>query len=976
MRSKSRGWKLAPVAWRIAALYAAIAAAWIWLSGWLLHVLVSDPVVTARIEIYKGWVFVAVTSLLLYVTLRMYLKRADAEASERRRVEEALRSSEARFRSLVEQAPDALLVHDRSGRFLDVNRRATESLGYTREELLRMTVMEVGEEFDLPRAQAIWDQMKPGEGRVLFGRQRRKDGTQFPGEIRVGCFEEKRERLFVGLVRDISERHLAEAAIQERLKLEKDLSKLAATAPGVMYSFRLQPDGSICFPYVSPSVETLFGFSPSEILGDARRVFALIHPEDADRIDASMRRSATLLEPWREEFRIQHPRKGELWLEGRSVPEREPDGCVLWHGFFYEITDRKQAAEQMRISEERFRLIAETIDEVFWMADVDIKRVFYVSPAFERIWGRSRESLMENAKTFLDTIHAEDRARVRATMETEKGRGQPFSHEYRIVRPDGSTRWIWDRGFPVAGQDGSVLRYIGVAQDITQRKRADEARARLAAAVEQAAEAIIITDPDGIILYVNPAFEKVTGYSTREVLGKNPRLLKSGKHDAGFYRELWATLSRGEVWNGRMTNRRKDGSLYQEEITISPVHESTGKIVNYVAVKRDVTQEQALETQLRQSQKMEAIGQLAGGVAHDFNNILTVIRGHASLLVAGKMEPAECADCSHQIIRAADRATDLVRQLLLFSRKQVLQPAHINLNEVVAGMTKMLKRLLGEDIALSSDLAPSLPVIFADSGMMEQVLLNLAVNARDAMPSGGKLTIATGSETLDPRQAAQIHEARPGLHAWLEVSDTGTGIAPDVLPHIFEPFFTTKEVGKGTGLGLATVYGIVQQHHGWISVKSLMAEGTHFRIHLPAAAEKDNAGPALNAPPVLPRGTETLLVVEDETSLRALMCNILQRCGYTVLQAESGAAALELWKKEGSRVDLLLTDLIMPEGVNGGQLGRSLLEQNPRLKILYTSGYSMKAGDGIRLIEGENYLQKPFPNHKLAQTVRRRLDSD
>lgn len=584
MRTNSRGRKLASVAWRITLLYAGISALWIWLSGWLLMRLVRDPALAERLEIYKGWVFVAVTSLLLYLALRSYLARADDEAFGRRRAEDALGASEARFRSLVEQAPDALLVHDRNGRFLDANRRATESLGYTKEELLQMTVMDVGEDYDLPKAQAIWDGIKPGEGRVLFGRQRRKDGTRFPGEIRVGCFEAKGERLYVGLVRDITDRQLAEAAIQERLKLEKDLSKLAATAPGVIYSFRWKPDGSMFFSYASPSVETLFGFSPEQIVGDAQRVFQLVHPEDLQRIYGSIRKSGEDLSPWREEFRVRHPRKGEIWLEGRAVPEREAEGGTLWHGFFYEIT---------------------------------------------------------------------------------------------------------------------------------QRKRADEARARLAAAVEQAAEAIVITDPHGTILYINPAFEKITGYAAREVLGQNPRILKSGKHDAAYYATLWSTLNQGEVWSGRMTNRRKDGSLYQEETTISPVHDSTGKIVNYVAVKRDVTQEEALEAQLRQSQKMEAIGLLAGGVAHDFNNLLTVIRGHASLLAGGKLDSAENADCSQQIIRAADRATDLVRQLLLFSRKQVMQPANLDLNEIVAGMTKMLKRLLGEDVAFSSELASNLPPIFA-----------------------------------------------------------------------------------------------------------------------------------------------------------------------------------------------------------------------------------------------------------------------
>jgi CheY-like chemotaxis protein len=305
-----------------------------------------------------------------------------------------------------------------------------------------------------------------------------------------------------------------------------------------------------------------------------------------------------------------------------------------------------------------------------------------------------------------------------------------------------------------------------------------------------------------------------------------------------------------------------------------------------------------------------------------------------------------------------------------------MQPVNLDLNEVVGGMTRMLKRILGEDIALRSDFAPSLPPVFGDAGMIEQVVLNLAINSRDAMPGGGRLTIATGTETLDERQAQLNPDASPGPQVWLSVSDTGCGIPPENLPRIFEPFFTTKDVGKGTGLGLATVYGIIRQHRGWITVDSEPGKGTTFRICLPAAAgaRAGEKPPALQLQ--LPHGTETVLLVEDDLPVRLLVGNLLQRCGYTVLQAESGAAALGIWRENLEKIHLLLTDLVMPDGMTGRQLARQLQSEKPELKVIYTSGYSAETGEEPFLIEGVNFLQKPYPSGKLAKMVRNCLDQN
>ena len=511
-------------------------------------------------------------------------------------------------------------------------------------------------------------------------------------------------------------------------------------------------------------------------------------------------------------------------------------------------------------------------------------------------------------------------------------------------------------------------------RDITGRKRSEASLARLVMAVEQAAETIVITDTEGTMLYANPAFEKTTGYTRAEALGQNPRVLKSGRQDAEFYRQMWATIQRGEVWHGHFSNKRKDGKLFDEEATISPVRDATGKVVNYVAVKRDVTREMELEAQFRQAQKMEAIGQLAGGVAHDFNNLLAAIQMETDLLkFDGELSPDQ-SELVNAIAASVQRATAMTRQLLLFSRREVFQPGDLDVNEAVATTAKMLKRMLGETIEMQLKLAAAPLFVHADAGMLDQVLMNLCVNARDAMPGGGQLVLTTAGVELDELAVAQCVHARPGSFVCLSVSDNGGGIAPEILPQIFEPFFTTKAVGKGTGLGLATVFSIVQQHQGWINAYSEPGHGTTFRIYLPRLT---GSIMLKSAPPLaaLRGGPETILLAEDDPALRLAVGKILVQLGYHILEAPNGIKALEVWQKHCGEISLLLTDLVMPDGMTGRDLALSLLQKNPKLKVIYMSGYSAEAvSKDFSFAEDVNFLTKPFPAHKLAQTIRDCLD--
>ncbi|MCX7824975.1 MAG: PAS domain S-box protein, partial [Verrucomicrobiae bacterium] len=633
-----------------------------------------------------------------------------------------------------------------------------------------------------------------------------------------------------------------------------------------------------------------------------------------------------------------------------------------------DITERKRAEMALRESEERYRTILEQASDAIFMHDESGRIVEVNRKACESL-GYSREELLTKVIGDIDP----------KAIQTGKHKlwkrvlaGEQFTFESEHVRKDGGV-------IPVEVTLGAVrfatgTRIVGFVRDISERRMAEGDRARLAAAIEQAAEAVIITDADAKIQYVNPIFEKMTGYSRQEAVGQNPRILKSGKHDAEFYRRMWAVLTRGEVWSGRLTNRRKDGTLYEEEKTISPVRDAAGRIVNYVAVARDVTRESQLEAQLRQAQKMESIGRLAGGVAHDFNNILMAIIGYSDMAIKRFAPDDVRRGYVEEVRRAGDRAAALTRQLLAFSRQQILQPRVLDLNELVQNLTKMLRRLIGEDIELTLSLDPTLGCVKADPGQIEQVIMNLAVNARDAMPGGGQLVIQTANAELDEAYAQSHAEARPGRYVLLAVGDTGCGMTEEVQQHLFEPFFTTKELGKGTGLGLATVYGIVKQSEGFINVYSEVGRGTTLKIYLPRMDAPAEKAASTETRPTLMTGTETLLLVEDEAPVRKLAATVLRECGYTVLEAANGDEAADSARRHSGPIHLLMTDMVMP-GLNGRELAQQLRAARPGLRVVYMSGYTdttiLHRG---ALEEGMFFLQKPFTAEVLARTVREALD--
>jgi PAS domain S-box-containing protein len=562
-------------------------------------------------------------------------------------------------------------------------------------------------------------------------------------------------------------------------------------------------------------------------------------------------------------------------------------------------------------------------------------------------------------------VHPDDRAATLAAMNGLECQPEHAEFSNRLRRQDGAYRILEWHACAVDG----VIHFVG--RDVTARRQAEERLRDLSRAIEQSPAIVIITDIQGNIEYVNPKFEAVTGYSRDEVIGKNPRLLKSGKVPPAVYRQLWRTILSGETWEGEFENRRKDGSLYHERAIISPVRDEHGKVRHFVAVKEDVTTQRELQAQLFQAQKMEAIGLLAGGVAHDFNNLLTIINGHTELLLESPELPDVARKQLSTVLEAGRQAASLTRQLLLFGRQQPGSPVVVDLNHLLTHLEDFYRRVLPENITLSIH-PPSQPAfVVADPTLLQQVLMNLVLNARDAMPDGGALRIGLKHVQTTPPTGEQSPEAGalPGAYLQIEVADSGCGMTEDVLQHVFEPFFTTKPVGYGTGLGLATAFGIVKQMGGWIRAQSRPGEGSTFSIYLPdagvPAVVKQPAGD-VDAPP---SGVGCILLVEDAREVLDFTAEALRNLGYTVLEASTPAEALELAHQHGSAIELIVSDVLLP-GTDGPRLVRSLRTVCPTASVLFVSGYASSSLNPAILDELDaRYLPKPFELAKLARAV-------
>ena len=924
--------------------------------------------------------------------------------------EQALRESEELYRTLIGASPNAVTVTDLAGRTVFASAKAREMFGEDpAADLTGRTVLDWVAPEDRERAQEnVRRLVADGQFLETEYTMLRKDGTRFSAEVTVGVFRasDGAPKGKIVVTRDITERKQREQ--REHLHLRTlELLASGAALPVVLEAIVTllecgHADWRCAIMLVDETGRRLVhGAAPQlpEFYQEAVEGLA-IGPGVGSCGTAAATKQLVVVEdvlthPYWEGFRDLARRTGfrACWSQPiLSAGEKVLGTFAIYHaephaptrdevhalagvtGLASIAIEQRRTEKAIRESEGRLKLALAASRMGVWEWDLQTNAILW-SPECYEIVGLRPQAEPFTIEHFTNLVHPDDRAQVLAAARLAIANRTVFNAEFRVIRPDGALRWLADDARASYDAQGKPLRLVGTVQDITNRKLAEAQVRKLSRAVEQSPNSIVITNPAGEIEYVNPKFTQVTGYTLAEIRGQNPRVLKSGETLPGTYERLWDVITHGGEWVGELHNKKKNGELFWELAHISPVLDEAGRITNFIAVKEDITERKRLEIQLRQAQKMEAVGQLAGGVAHDFNNILSAIMMHLGLLRdVPNLDPFLVGSLK-ELESEAQRAANLTRQLLLFGRRSVMQVKALDVNEVVENLLKMLRRLIGEQVNLEWQGRSQLPAVSGDTGMLEQVVMNLVVNARDAMPNGGRIIITTELVELDESRAREHPDARPGRFVSLSVRDHGGGMEEATLKRIFEPFFTTKEAGRGTGLGLATVYGIAAQHQGWVTVESEVGRGSTFRVFLPALARSlATADPRPAAPPPS-GGRETILLVEDEPSVRKTVSSFLRLCGYHIIEATNGLEALGLWALHWKQINLLFTDMVMPGGINGLRLAEKLRAAKPELKVLIASGYSADlvqqhdlAGKGIL------FLAKPCAANALAAAIRQCLD--
>jgi len=832
---------------------------------------------------------------------------------------------------------------------------------------------------DRPLLERAQEEVLAGRGLLnVEHRVIRPDGTirwvREQAELRFGS--DGQPNRYIGTVLDITDQRLAE---QEMRESEERFSSAFEHAPiGVAL---VSPAGR--WLKVNRALCDLVGYSESELL--TRTFQDITHPEDLDADLENVRRlMAGEIRSYQMEKRYIHKRGNFVTILLNVSLVRDAQGQS--HYFIsqiQDITERKRAEDELRESNEKFRQLADNITDVFWIRSPDRREVHYVSPGFERIWGRTVASLYANPQQWSEFIVPEDRERVLRAFADLAGERPCTEIDYRIRRPDGEIRWVRLRGFQVRDAAEKLIRLIGIVTDITERRHAieelRESERRFSDMLRNLELIAVMLDRDGRMTYCNVYLLRLTGWTREAVIGQNwcQQFLppESKEEMEGNFSALLANDPR--AWHYEHEILTNGGARRLICWNNSVLRSASAEVIGVASIGEDITERTRLEAQLFQSQKMETVGKLAGGVAHEFNSIMTAIIGQSELLLIDLSPGHPLCKNAIEIRQAAERAATLTRQLLAFGRKQILQPGILNLNAILAGMESSLRHILGRGADLLIVPGADLKLVKADPGQIEQVVLNIVMNAADAMPNGGKLTLETANVSLDAEYVKPFPELKAGEFVMLAITDTGAGMTADVKARVFEPFFSTKGVGQGTGLGLSTCDGIVRQSGGHLAVYSEIGQGATFKIYLPEIeAEATASAPRVDSVD-LPRGTETILLVEDDPALLEMATTLLRRLGYTVLPASDGLEALRLKKRRDvGHIDLLFTDVVMPH-MNGKELADRVRALYPHTKTLFTSAFTENAivHQGI-LNKGVVLLQKPFTPSALAHKLREVLDAE
>jgi len=894
------------------------------------------------------------------------------DITERRQAENQLRESEGRYRLLFEANPHPMWVYDRETLgFLAVNDAAIAKYGYTRTEFLGLTLKDIRPPEDVPALLASIAADTGGLDEAGVWRHRLKGGRVISVRIVSHTLTFDGREAEVVLAQDVTDQLRAEAALrhsEERFRAFMDHSPAAA--------WITDPDGRVV--YHSASYRRTFRLPAGDIVG--RAVEDLYPPDLAAaylRTTRAVAAGRTALTAAVSGVRADGS-PGEFLVYKFPLPG--PDGRAQVGGVAVDVTEARAAEAALRASEERLLLALSAGNMGTFDWDIPSGRIVWSRTHYELFGYDGATPFPVEYHHFIDRVHPADRPAVEAAMGAARRTRSLYTYEYRVRSFEGTELWVADTGRFSYGPDGAAVRMLGVVQDVTARKAAELALREN----EQLLRQVIDTDPNYIVLkdregrftLANRAMADAYGTTPEEMVGRTDADFHPVPSEVAAYRAAdRAVLDTGtEYHNPEEPFTTAAGRRRWLRTTKRPLIGADGRPDAVLLVSVDVTAQKRLEDQVRQAQKLEAVGQLAGGVAHDFNNLLTVVNGCGELLLTDMAADAAPRPLVEDIVRAGQRGAALTRQLLAFSRQQMLRVEVFDPNRVLEETARLLTRLLGEDVTVRTVLDPAAGFVKADIGQVEQVVINLAVNARDAMPRGGTLVIETAPVDVTAADLPASPDARAGRYVRLTVTDTGTGMTPEVQAHLFEPFFTTKPAGKGTGLGLATVYGIVRQSGGFLAVRTEVGKGTAIAVHLPHH-EPELVGPKSTLRPK-PRaiGHETILVVEDEETVRALTTAVLLRQGYRVEAAESGAEALALCARLQTPPDLVLTDVVMP-GMSGRELAEALTAKFPQLKVVFLSGYTADAvlRHGVEE-ERVAFLQKPYTPDTLARFVREVLD--
>lgn len=827
------------------------------LSSCFVTFFLLNPVRSVAVSHLGDWIGTGIfflsclmASLLCEFMHRAQKRASEAEsqvrlAAEREQARAALQESEVRFRSYLENSPIAVLVVDREGHYVEFNAAATDLLGYAAETLARMHILEVHRIEDHVTVLSEFAKLFEAGRLQVETCMLRGDGQTVWVSLHAARLDSDHA---IAYCQDITEQRAAVESMRERLLLQEQLSSITSVVPGMIYSFRRRADGSFCLPYAGPGMQRVLGLQAAELSQDATPALDLIHPDDRALVQRSIAQSASTMTPWRVEFRVSHFERGEIWVEGRSIPKQEADGSILWQGFIHDITERKRTEEMVLETTRRLELATKSAGLGVWEWDIEARSLLWNDRMCE-LYGITQQSFDGSHETWKRALHPEDVDRFVGECEAALDGRKELNSEYRLIHPDGKVKTLKIDALVLRDQAGRPLRMVGL--------------------------------------------------------------------------------------------------------------------------NRDITEQRYLEAQLLQAQKMEAVGRLAGGVAHDFNNNLSVILGYAELSKLVAVDSVKFHEYLDEIIKAAERSRDVTQQLLTFSRNEIMAPRRVDLNHILRNSDKALWRLIGEDVRLELITADHIWPVLIDPDQANQVIMNLSINARDAMPDGGTLRIETRNVPAQEIRRTGNPDKGPGDYVLMTVTDTGVGMDLKLQGRVFEPFFTTKEVGKGSGLGLATVYGIMQQSCGFIEVSSAPGQGAVFSLYFPRLQQEQVVDQPQEQ--LISAGARSVLLVEDEPTVRLMAQLMLEKIGYSVLVAASPQEALEKCRSTQIGIDCLLTDVIMP-GMNGVELSVAIRALYPGIGIVYMSGYSsdMIAHRGV-LEQGVIFLQKPFDVITLTEKIRQSL---